>query len=146
MCIQIRFRIGAINYWKMLIQILVGAIECEAMFPAGSFATLSAHLNSYVSMGSWSWSAACPDNQPSCDYEMDADKVARVIFSCELIGIPNETISTLEADWVCNNLEVLSGYEIKAPDGEISFRARESIELETGLMVEAGAVFHAIME
>jgi hypothetical protein len=107
---------------------------------------LSSRTTTSSTQGSVSWSAACPDGQSTCDYEMDADKVAKVIFSCKLIAIPNETISALEADWVCNNLEALAGYEIETPDGEITFRAQNSITLGSGFKVESGGVFHAIME
>jgi hypothetical protein len=47
---------------------------------------------------------------------------------------------------VCNNLEALAGYEIETPDGEITFRAQNSITLGSGFKVESGGVFHAIME
>ncbi|MCP4432697.1 MAG: hypothetical protein GY806_17120, partial [Gammaproteobacteria bacterium] len=120
-------------------------VNCEATFPAGSTAGLFAHLNNDVTQGSWSWSGVCPDNQAHCEYTMDADKVANVVFSCERIEIPKTTIDKLEADWVCYDLVSVAGYEILAPDGEVTFRAQNSIRLGHEFRVGAGGIFHAVM-
>ena len=77
---------------------------------------------------------------------MDADKVASVAFSCELIEVPKASIVSLEADWVCYDLESsVDGYEILGPEGEVTFRAQNSITLRPGFKVGAGGIFHALM-
>ncbi len=121
-------------------------VNCEATLPAGSTAGLFAHLSNDVTQGSWSWSGACSGNQAHCDYTMDADKVANVVFSCELSVIPRKSIVVLEPDWVCNDLKSsVDGYEILAPEGEVTFRAQNSIMLRSGFKVGAGGIFHAMM-
>ena len=122
--------------------------DCEASFPSGTTARLSAYLDTDVTRGSWSWSGACPDNEPSCDYKMDTDQSASVVFTCDQIDIPAHTlanskqVATHEPAWICNDLRASQGFAIVAPDGEISFIAGNSITLGSGFRVELGGVFH----
>ena len=117
---------------------------CSAEFEAGTSVVLTANYDPAWTLGGWSWSGACSGNA-GCSVTMNAPETVNVTFYCSLISIsaPLSPIDTLEPPWECQNLEILDGFSVVGPNGEVSFRAQNSIRFAPGLSIGDGAMMRA---
>jgi hypothetical protein len=119
-------------------------VVCSAEYLAGTAVGLTAAYNPEWTLGGWNWGGAC-SGSGACSVTMNTAETVNVGFYCSLISIsaPVLPIDTLEPPWECHDLEILDGFSVIAPNGEVSFRAQNSIRFAPGLSIGNGAVMRA---